>query len=117
VQDLNKLVKQHEQMATVMKRIKKMGLSGMMDMMKGFMGSKDAQMMDTMKGMNPDDLKGLDNVDALRAALENAPTPTSSSSVLGAGMPRLPSMPAGFPMQPKGPLGGLIGQLSGKLKK
>ena len=117
VQDLNKLIKQHEQMATVMKRIKKMGLGGMMNMMKGFMGSKDAAMMDAMQGMDPEALKNLDNVDALRDAMANAPMPSSSSSLLGSGMPPMPGMPSGFPMQAKNPLGGLLGQLSGKLKK
>lgn len=40
VQDVNKLVKQLQQMQTVMKRIKKMGMGGMMKQMKSLMGGK-----------------------------------------------------------------------------
>lgn len=117
VQDLNRLVKQHEQMATVMKRIKKMGMGGMMNMMKGLMGGKDAAMMDAMQNMSPDDMQKFNDVDAIRQLADQMPS--SSSSVLGQGVPGgFPgSLPPGFPTAPKGPLGGLLGQLSGKLKK
>lgn len=104
VQDLNKLVKQHEQMATMMKRIKKMGMGGMMDMVKGFMGGKDAAMMNAMKGMAPDDLGALNDPAALKQM-----------------MAQMPNMPGGgFPGLPGGassPLSGLLGSLSNKLKK
>ena len=62
VQDVNKLVKQLEQMQTVMKRMKKMGMGKMMGMMKNMMGDQDAEML--MKSMDPDalakDMAGLD---------------------------------------------------------
>lgn len=106
VQDLNKLIKQHEQMATMMKRIKKMGMGGMMDMVKGFMGGKDAAMMDAMKGMSPDALGAMNDKDALKQMMSQ--------------MPGMPGMGGGFPGLPGGgnsPLSGLLGGLAGKLKK
>lgn len=54
VQDLNKLVKQQEQMQTVMKRMKKMGMGKMMGMMKGMLGGKDAEML--AQSMDPNAL-------------------------------------------------------------
>ncbi len=54
VQDVNKLVKQLEQMQIMMKRMKKMGMGKMMGMMKGMMGAQDADML--MKSMDPDAL-------------------------------------------------------------
>jgi len=54
VQDINRSVKQLQQMQTVMKRMKKMGMGKMMGMMKGMMGSQDAAMLE--KSMDPDAL-------------------------------------------------------------
>lgn len=54
VQEINKLVKQLEQMQTVMKRMKKMGMGNMMGMMKKMMGDDGAEAM--MKSMDPDAL-------------------------------------------------------------
>ncbi|MCB9991610.1 MAG: signal recognition particle protein [Rhodospirillales bacterium] len=54
VQDVNKLVKQLEQMQVMMKRMKKMGMGKMMGMMKNVMGDQDAEML--MKSMDPDAL-------------------------------------------------------------
>lgn len=54
VQDVNKLLKQQEQMQTVMKRMKKMGMGKMMGMMKGMMGSKDAELL--AQSMDPNAL-------------------------------------------------------------
>jgi signal recognition particle subunit SRP54 len=54
VQDVNRLVKQLEQMQTAMKRMKKMGMGKMMGMMKDMMGDKDAEML--MQSMDPDAL-------------------------------------------------------------
>jgi signal recognition particle subunit SRP54 len=51
VQDINKLVKQLEQMQTVMKRIKKMGMGNMMGMMKNMMSGADAELLS--KSMDP----------------------------------------------------------------
>lgn len=54
VQDINKLHKQLQQMQTVMKRMKKMGMGKMMGMMKGMMGEKDAALMtENMKNLDP----------------------------------------------------------------
>lgn len=46
VQDVNKLCKQQQDMQTMMKRMKKMGMGKMMGMMKGMMGDRDAAMLD-----------------------------------------------------------------------
>ncbi len=54
VQDVNRLVKQLEQMQTVMKRMKKMGMGKMMGMMKDMMGEQDAEML--MQSMDADAL-------------------------------------------------------------
>lgn len=112
VQDINKLVKQHEQMAVMMKRIKKMGMGGMMDMVKGFMGGKDAAMMDQLKDMKVDDLKGMANAGDLQKMMQNMPSMPPGFGGAG-GFPGLPGMPGGG----NNPLSGLLGQLSGKLKK
>lgn len=49
VQDVNKLIKQQMQMETVMKRMKKMGMGGMMKQMKAMMGGRDQQMLEQME--------------------------------------------------------------------
>jgi len=41
VQDVNRLIKQYEQMETVMKKMRKMGVGGMLGAMKGLMGKGD----------------------------------------------------------------------------
>lgn len=68
VQDLNKLIKQQMQMATVMKKMKKMGMGGMMKQMKGLMGGKMDELemmagsMDPNKlGADMESLRGMDN--------------------------------------------------------
>jgi signal recognition particle subunit SRP54 len=60
VQDINKLYKQLQDMQTVMKRMKKMGMGKMMGMMQGMMGEKDqALIAESMKGnADPRDLLG-----------------------------------------------------------
>jgi signal recognition particle subunit SRP54 len=60
VQDINKLYKQLQDMQTVMKRMKKMGMGKMMGMMQGMMGEKDqALMAESMKGkLDPRDVLG-----------------------------------------------------------
>jgi signal recognition particle subunit SRP54 len=69
VQDVNKLAKQQEQMQTVMKRMKKMGMGKMMGMMKNMMGEQD--MAALAQSMDPDalaaDMAGLDTDDPLGA--------------------------------------------------
>ncbi|MEC7703428.1 MAG: signal recognition particle protein [Pseudomonadota bacterium] len=52
VPEVNRLIKQHQQMEKAMKRLKKMGMGGMMKQMKSLMGGKDAAMMDAMQGMD-----------------------------------------------------------------
>jgi len=64
VQDVNKLCKQQQQMETVMKRIKKMGMGGMMKQMKGLMGGKGDELEMMAQSMDPDGLgndMGADN--------------------------------------------------------
>lgn len=54
VQEINKLVKQLQQMQTVMKRMRKMGMGKMMGMMKDMMGEQDAEAL--MQSMDPEAL-------------------------------------------------------------
>lgn len=56
VQDVNRLIKQQTQMQTVMKKIKKMGMGGMMKQMKGLMGGKADELEMLSQGMDPDAL-------------------------------------------------------------
>lgn len=56
VQDINKLCKQQQQMETVMKRIKKMGMGGMMKQMKSLMGGKGDELEMISQSMDPDAL-------------------------------------------------------------
>ena len=46
VQDVNKLCKQQQDMQTMMKRMKKMGMGKMMGMMRGMMGDRDQMLLD-----------------------------------------------------------------------
>ncbi|MBI1328181.1 MAG: signal recognition particle protein [Alphaproteobacteria bacterium] len=46
VQDINRLLKQHETMEKMMKRMKKMGMGGMAGMMKNLMGGTDAKLLE-----------------------------------------------------------------------
>lgn len=69
VQDVNRLYKQLQQMQTVMKRMRKMGMGKMMGMMQNMMGGKDAEML--AQSMDPEMLAkdmaklGQDNNDPL----------------------------------------------------
>jgi signal recognition particle subunit SRP54 len=56
VQDVNKICKQQQDMQTVMKRIKKMGMGKMMGMMKNMMGGKADELELMAQSMDP---KGL----------------------------------------------------------
>jgi signal recognition particle subunit SRP54 len=56
VQEINKLCKQQQQMETVMKRIKKMGMGGMMKQMKSLMGGKGDELEMISQSMDPDAL-------------------------------------------------------------
>ncbi|MEM7618162.1 MAG: signal recognition particle protein [Pseudomonadota bacterium] len=56
IQTVNKLIKQQQQMQTVMKRIKKMGMGNMMKQMKGLMGGKGDELEMMAQSMDPDGL-------------------------------------------------------------
>lgn len=58
VQDVNRLIKQYEQMETVMKKMRKMGVGGMLGAMKGLMGKDDQDRLAEIQRENPD-LPGL----------------------------------------------------------
>ena len=101
VQDLNRLVKQHKQMATMMKKIKKMGMGGMMKQMKGMMGGKmdDLEMM--AQSMDPD---------ALGADMQNMMQDHGDQGSLG---PNPFAGGAGGNMAGLGGMGGMPGNLLG----
>lgn len=79
VQEINKLVKQHQQMAKVMKKMRKMGMGGMMKQMKSLMGGKDAEMLEQMQGMD-----GNVDMEALQQVENN---PLGQNPFAGGGMP------------------------------
>ena len=81
VQDINKLCKQQQQMQTVMKRIKKMGMGGMMKQMKGLMGGKGDELEMMAQSMDPDGLA------ADMAAAEHMDGPLGKNPFDGGGMP------------------------------
>jgi signal recognition particle subunit SRP54 len=56
VQDVNRICKQQQDMQTVMKRIKKMGMGKMMGMMKGLMGGKADELELMAQSMDPNGL-------------------------------------------------------------
>ena len=87
VQDVNKLLKQQQQMQTVMKRMKKMGMGKMMGMMKNMMGGQDAEML--MKSMDPNALAE-DMVESGKDPLGDNPFLQGGAGGLGGGMPALP---------------------------
>lgn len=100
VQTVNQLLKQHQQMQTVMKKMKKMGMGKMMGMMKGMMGEKDAEAM--MQGLDPkaleNEMAGMDKSDPL------GPNPFAQGGGIGGfggmggGMP--PGLGGGMPGLP-----------------
>lgn len=103
VQDVNKLYKQLQDMQTVMKRMKKMGMGKMMGMMKGMMGDADAEML--TKSMDPDQL-----ADAMSQLGGKGDNPLGDNPFL-----------TGNPLKPGGapfglPPGGLSGLLTKKKK-
>jgi len=99
VPEVNRLIKQHQQMEKAMKRLKKMGMGGMMKQMKGLMGGKDAAMLDAMQGMDMDgvDMDDPEAVKALMAEMENQDggmaasgnSPLGANPFAGGGMPGL----------------------------
>jgi signal recognition particle subunit SRP54 len=83
VQDVNKLYKQLQQMQTVMKQIRKMGMGGMMKQMKGLMGGSDMAEFEALAAQSMD-------ADALAgdmAALEGNDNPLGPNPFAGGTMP------------------------------
>lgn len=100
VQDLNRLIKQQTQMQSVMKKIKKMGMGGMMKQMKGLMGGKADELEMLSQGMDPDALAADMNADG-----PLGPNPFDDKGNLLPGM----GAPAGGPPGLGGAMGGMPG--------
>ena len=100
VQELNKLCKQQQQMATVMKRMKKMGMGGMMKQMKGMMGGK----MDELEMM-----AGAMDADGLGADMEALMKEEQQGGALGPNPFDSGSNPFAGGANPFGGAGGLPG--------
>jgi len=106
VQDLNRLIKQQQQMQTVMKRMKKMGMGKMMGMMKGMMGDQNMEKM--MQGIDPDALAEMgigEDSAAPDSPLGANPFLSGPGGALGGmgnrgGLPGMPGM--GLPMPAHG---------------
>jgi signal recognition particle subunit SRP54 len=95
VQDINKLCKQQQQMQTVMKRIKKMGMGGMMKQMKGLMGGKGDELEMISQAMDPDALAAdMTNEGALGANPfeDNSPAMPAGLPGLGGGQGMMPGL-------------------------
>ncbi len=113
VQDINKLCKQQQQMETVMKRIKKMGMGGMMKQMKGLMGGKGDELEMMANSMDPDGLGAEVSGSPLG---ENPFDDNNSQSALPTGLAGLGGMGGGLPGLGAG--GGMPGmQTRGGTKK
>jgi signal recognition particle subunit SRP54 len=102
VQDVNRLIKQQQQMQTVMKRIKKMGMGNMMKQMKGLMGGKADELEMLSKSMDPDALAA-DMAGSSDGPL--GPNPFDDAGNMKGGMSGLGGMgaPAGFGIPGGGP--------------
>ncbi len=85
VQDVNRLIKQYEQMETVMRKMKKMGMGGMLKGMKSLMGSKDAAMLEAYQ-QNPNQIPDAGSFPSLPTGLPG----------LGGGLPGLGQGMNGF---------------------
>lgn len=59
VQDVNRLIKQYEQMETVMKKMRKMGVGGMLGAMKGLMGKGDQDRLSELQAQEGMNLSGM----------------------------------------------------------
>jgi len=101
VQDVNRLCKQQQDMQTVMKRMKKMGMGKMMGMAKNLVGGKDAALLE--EAMNPD---------ALAADMASqgplGANPFAGGNPFGGGMlpGSLPGLGGGMPAMPGFPTRG-----------
>ncbi len=99
VQDVNKICKQQQDMQTVMKRIKKMGMGKMMGMMKGLMGGKADELELMAQSMDPNGLGADMGAMAPRTALPGLGGGMGLPG-LGGGMPGMGGMGMpGFPMR------------------
>ncbi|MES2729885.1 MAG: signal recognition particle protein [Pseudomonadota bacterium] len=86
VQDINRLVKQYEQMETVMRKMRKMGTGGMLGAMKSLMGAKDNALLDAYQ-QDPQQNIGPGSFPSLPAGLSNGlPGLGGGLPGLGAGM-------------------------------
>lgn len=88
VPEINKLCKQQQQMATVMKRIKKMGMGGMMKQMKGLMGGKADELELMAQSMDPDAL-GADMAGLNESPLGENPFDNNNNNAMPTGLPGL----------------------------
>ena len=95
VQTINKLIKQQQQMQTVMKRIKKMGMGNMMKQMKGLMGGKGDELEMMAQSMDPDGLAA----DMAGGAPPLGANPFEGGNAAG-GLPGLGGMPGMAPGMP-----------------
>lgn len=105
VQDVNRLMKQFEQMQTMMNRVRKMGLfggpgGGMLGMAKNLMGAGGFNALMGKSGLDPNDLA------ALEQEMGNSPMGNPFAGPLGGGFP--PNMGAGMGLPGMGanPFGG-----------
>jgi signal recognition particle subunit SRP54 len=95
VSEINKLSKQHRQMADMMKKVSKGGMGSLAGMFGGKMGG----MLGGMPGINPDQLKGLPSADL--PMTDKLPTDVNKllKSAGGPGLPGLGGAPR-FPGLP-----------------
>jgi signal recognition particle subunit SRP54 len=111
VQEINRLVKQQQQMQTVLKRMRKMGMGKMMGMMKGMMGEKDAEMLS--QSMDPEalasDMAEVQNKGPL------GPNPFDDMGKGPKGLP--PGLGGGLPGLGGAPAGGFSAAGGGRRKK
>ena len=111
VSEINKLAKQHRQMADMMKKVSKGGMGSLAGMFGGKMGGmlggmpdlskmdpKQLEQMARQAGINPDQLKGLPSAD-LPAPAKALPSDVGSL-LKSAGGPALPGLGGGAPRFP-----------------
>ncbi len=97
VQEINRLVKQQQQMQTMMKRMRKMGMGKMMGMVKGMMGDDAAALMGQSMDPNAlaEDMAGLQDQGALGPnPFDNGSNPLGGmGGGLGRNIPDFSAMP------------------------
>ncbi len=111
VQEINKLFKQYQQMNSVMKKMRKMGMGNMMGQLKSMMSGKDAAMLEQME-----DIDGADNMspEDLMKEMKSSKSPLGAnpfdSMGSGGGLPPMGGGRGGLPGLGAG-LGGMSGGL------